>query len=184
MNDMNTLVIHPQDPTTEFLTKIYQNLDNTNVIRRGVSKDKVSELITTHDRCFFLGHGTPNGLMSVGMFKNSWGYIIDIDMVSSLIHQKNNLYIWCHAKLFVELHDLHGLYSDMFISEVSEAEYHGFQKVSQSEITESNDVFSKIIGSNIHKSHQEIYDIVKTEYGRFGNTNRIAKYNTKRIFIR
>ncbi len=72
----------------------------------------------------------------------------------------------------------------MFVSEVSEAQYHGFTKVSQNEISESNDVFSDLIGRYIHKSNQEIYDILKTEYGRFGNTNRIAKYNSKRIFIR
>jgi hypothetical protein len=181
---MNTLVIHPEDPTTEFLTKIYKNLDNTNVIRRGVSKNNVGELIQTHDRCFFMGHGTPNGLMSVGMFKDSWGFIIDTNMVSSLIHQKDNMYIWCHAKSFVERYNLHGLYTDMFISEVGEAHYYGFSNVTQDEITESNKVFGELVGGNINKTNEEIYHIVKTEYSRFGNTNRIGKYNSKRIFIR
>ena len=181
---MNTLVIHPLDPTTELLTKIYKNLDNTNVIRRGVSKNRVGELIQTHDRCFFMGHGTPNGLMSVGMFKDSWGFIIDTNMVSSLINQKDNKYIWCHAKSFVELHDLQGLYTDMFISEVSEAHYYGYSEVSRDEITESNDVFGQLVGDNIDKSNEEIYHILKTEYVRFGKTNRIARYNSQRIYIR
>lgn len=181
---MNTLIIHPQDPTTEFLTKIYKNLNNTNVIRRGVSKCKVGELIQTHNKCLFMGHGTPNGLMSVGMFKDSWGFIVDSNMVSSLKYQNDNMYIWCYAKSFVERHNLHGLYTDMFISEVGEAHYHGFTKVTQEEVTESNNVFGEIVGSNINKTKEEIYDILKTEYFRFGKSNQIGKYNSYRIYYR
>ena len=181
---MNTLVVHPQDPTTEFLTKIYKNLNNTNVIRRGVSKSKVGELIKSHNRCLFLGHGTTNGLMSVGQFFETWGFVIDKTFVDVLRGKDKNMFIWCHAKSFVERHNLNGLYTDMFISEVGEALYHGFIKVSQEEVIESNNVFSQLVGVNINKTNEEIYDILKTEYGRFGKTNRIARFNSKRIFVR
>jgi hypothetical protein len=181
---MNTLVIHPQDQTTEFLTKIYKNLKNKNVIIGGVNKEKVGELIQTYNRCLFLGHGTPNGLMSVGMFQGSWGFIIDTNMVSSLINQKDNMYIWCHADKFVRNNNLKGLFCGMFISEVSEGLYYGFTKVSEEEVTESNNVFGEIVGSNINKTNEEIYDILKTEYVRFGKTNRIGKYNSDRIYYR
>ena len=184
MNDMNTLIIHPEDSSTDFLKKIYKNLENKNVIRRGVGKDEVGELIKSHDRCFLMGHGTPNGLMSLGMFKDSWGFIVDSNMVSSLINQKDNMYIWCYAKSFVERQNLHGLYTDMFISEVGEAFYHGLINVSKEEVNESNDVFGHLVGENIHKSNEEIHQILKTEYTRFGKNNRIAKFNSKRIFIR
>jgi hypothetical protein len=129
-----------------------------------------------------MGHGTPNGLLSVGMFIDCWGFIIDTNVVSSLIHQKRNMYIWCHAKSFVERHNLHGIYTDMFISEISEAD--DFINSTEEEIADSNRVFSKLLGENIGKSNEEIYHTVKTEYTRFGRTNRIARFNSNRIYIR
>jgi hypothetical protein len=58
---MKTLVIHPEDKTTEFLTTIYANLNNKTVIKGGISKSELRELIEAHDRILMLGHGAPFG---------------------------------------------------------------------------------------------------------------------------
>ena len=48
---MKTLVIHPYDKTTEFLTPIYMNLggfpdfEKPTIIRGGMTKDEVNEQI-------------------------------------------------------------------------------------------------------------------------------------------
>ena len=115
---MKTLVIHPKDPTTDFLKPIYQALPDTTVVEGGVFKDEIIDLILQHDRVIMLGHGTPSGLLAVGRFPGDpppWN-IIDHTMVPYL-RQTENIFIWCNADQFVKHHKLNGLYSGMFISE-------------------------------------------------------------------
>ena len=58
---MKTLIIHPQDPSTTFLSPIYANLRNKTVIKSGITKSELRELIVSHDRVLMLGHGSPYG---------------------------------------------------------------------------------------------------------------------------
>lgn len=82
---MKTLVIHPEDPTTTFLSPIYANLRNKTVVRGGITKSDLRELIDYHDRVLMLGHGSPFGLLNPGQFPDAGLYIIDDSMV--LIHK-------------------------------------------------------------------------------------------------
>lgn len=106
---MKNIIIHPQDPTILFLSQIYAPLSNKTVIKGGVTRSELSKLIETHDRIIMLGHGTPDGLISVGQFPDAGFHIIDESMVEVLKNNTNNIYIWCHADLFVQRHDLSGL---------------------------------------------------------------------------
>ena len=63
---MKTLVIHPEDKSTDFLNPIYYGRDWT-VITEG-TKDEVRWAIDEHDHIIMMGHGTPQGLLSVGKF--------------------------------------------------------------------------------------------------------------------
>jgi len=65
---MKDLIIHPDDPTTTFLSQIYAQLTNKTVIRGGISKSEIPKLIESHDRVLLLGHGSPYGLLSQGQF--------------------------------------------------------------------------------------------------------------------
>jgi len=56
---MRTLFVHPEDHTTEFLITIYANLNKKTVIKGGVSKYELRELIEAHDMVLMLGHGSP-----------------------------------------------------------------------------------------------------------------------------
>ena len=56
---MKSLIIHPEDPTTDFLIPIYERLKNKTIIKGGVSKSELQELIESHDRVLMLGHGSP-----------------------------------------------------------------------------------------------------------------------------
>jgi len=95
-----TLIIHPDDPSTTFLKGIYSNLKDKTIIKGGITKYKLQEKIDTHARVILCGHGSPNGLLSVGQFPDAYPYIIDDSMVSLLRTKANTIYIWCNADQF------------------------------------------------------------------------------------
>ena len=184
---MKTLVIHPQDSSTDFLTPIYMNLksypdfDDVTIVRGGMSKDEVDKLITEHDRIMMMGHGSPGGLFSVGQFK-SQGFIINHTTVP-LLENKECIFIWCNADRFVEANNLKGLYSGMFISETSEAAYCGLPGTPQDIVTESNNYFAKELGSVSEKSLDEMYQHIRYSYGILAGGNAVAEYNHNRLYL-
>ena len=187
---MKTLVIHPQDSSTDFLIPIYMNLksfpdfNDVTIIRGGMTKDEVNEQIKQHDRIMMMGHGSPSGLFSVGKFDDMYltGLIIDRNTVP-LLQNKECIFIWCNADRFVETYNLKGLYSGMFISEVSEANYCGLPGTPQDIVTESNDFFAKELGSVSEKSLDEMYQHIRYSYGMLAEGNAVAEYNHNRLYL-
>lgn len=177
------LVIHPDDRSTDFLKPIYANIPNVTVIRGGISKREVYELIEQHDRIYMMGHGSPSGLFSLTKFKtlDYSGFIINNKNVE-LLRNKECIFIWCNADKFVNEHNLKGLYSGMFISEVGEAEYCGTPS-SQEVVTESNDYFANELGKVSNLDLNEMYSYIKTNYGILAESNDIANYNNNRIYL-
>ena len=47
---MKNLIIHPKDPSTEFLKPIYSNLEDKTVVTDGITKTELRVLIEIHDR--------------------------------------------------------------------------------------------------------------------------------------
>jgi hypothetical protein len=185
---MKTLVIHPEDKTTDFLIPIYMNLksfpdfDDVTIIRGGVTKAEVNQLIAEHDRIMMMGHGAPSGLFSVGKFQGSFGFIIDQTTVP-LLQNKENIFIWCNADQFVNKHNLKGLYSGMFISEVGEANYCGLAGTPQDVVTESNEYFAKELGEVSGESLDEMYQHIRYTYGILAEGNAVAEYNHNRLYL-
>ncbi len=177
---MKTLIIHPEDRTTDFLRGIYATLPEHTLITKG-TKAHVNSLIDTHDRVIMCGHGTPMGLLSVKQFE-SFEYVIDSNTVP-LIRGKECIYIWCNADKFVQANSLKGLYSGMFVSEVNESILMGIGIVPQKVVDQSNDCFANNMGCSIKMSLSEIYERVIHNYGLLAKTNIIAKYNANRLFL-
>jgi hypothetical protein len=190
---MTTLVIHPEDQSTDFLKGIYESLDDKTVITGGKTRGEVIELIEGHDRVFMMGHGSPSGLFKVGAFPNSeigHIHVIDWNLVPYL-RGKENLYIWCHADQFVRKHELTGFFSGMFVSETHEAIYHGVahkherygMKLSEM-VKESNTSFSKILGSALSQEMpmDDLFRHVLYHYGNIAKENKIANYNHDRLY--
>ena len=175
---MKTLVIHPKDSSTDFLIPIYMNLksfpdfDDVTIIRGG-TKEEVDEQIQLHDRIMMMGHGSPQGLFAVGQF-GMQGMIIGHSTVP-LLENKECIFIWCNADKFVERYNLKGLYSGMFISEVSEAWGCGLPGVPQEVVDESNDFFAAEFGLVSDKPLTEIYNTVKYNYNILAEDNPIAE---------
>lgn len=179
---MKTLIIHPEDPSTQFLEVVYQPIKNKTVITGGVTKYELKKIIFEHDRVMMMGHGSPRGLFSVGQFAQQGGYIIDDICVPELKRSEDNVYIWCNADRFVEAYDLKGFYSGMFISEVGEATYCGLPGMSQEIVDESNFGFCEILAKYINDDSANILRKVKKEYGLIAENNPVAFYNHKRLY--
>lgn len=81
---MKNLIVHPEDPTTTFLSPIYANLKNKTVIKGGITKSELRELIDSHDRVLMLGHGSTFGLLNPDQFPDAGSFIIDDSMVLPL----------------------------------------------------------------------------------------------------
>jgi hypothetical protein len=161
--------------------KSFPDYDDVTIIRGGYSKDEVDQMIREHDRIMMMGHGSPGGLFSVGQFKDQ-GFIINYTTVP-LLQDKECIFIWCNADRFVEANNLKGLYSGMFISEVSEANYCGLPGISQAVVDESNKLFAMEFGWVSAYPLNKAYDILKYNYSILAESNAVAEYNSNRLYL-
>lgn len=178
--EKKTLVIHPKDNSTDFLKPIYQDIPDVTVINGNCSKNWLRDLIKDFDRVIMMGHGCPSGLFDVGQFTVTNGLIIDRTFVE-VLQTKECICIWCNADGFVKPNGLKGFYSGMFISEVEEADYFGYD-VTQKTVTESNEKFAQLVSENINNDIEKIYLEVKEKYTTFATNNIVADYNTQRLY--
>lgn len=173
---IKTLVIHPQDPSTDFLSEIYAGKDWT-IIRENYTSFQLEELIKQHDRIIMMGHGMPLGLLGHGRL------IINSTFVPLLKEKQNNVHIWCNANKFVEEHGLKGFTTGMIISEWLEAVFCGILPKNINQIEESNRKFARIIAKSIDLEANLICENVKKEYTTDDNNyNPIIEYNMENIF--
>jgi len=177
---MKTLVIHPKDNSTNFLSIIYKDIE-CDVISDHISKKALKEAIKNHDRIIMLGHGTPEGLIGyknpqTNLFRGPY-FIINSNFVY-LLREKNCVCIWCYANEFVEKYGLTGLYSGMIISEYGEAIDNCVQATSE-QINESNTLFAKAIKNHIDNP---ILESIKYDY--FVENNDVIGFNLENIFIK
>lgn len=180
---MKNLVIHPKDPTTEFLTAIYTNLKNKTVITGGISKSEIRELIEIHDRAIMLGHGASLGLMYPRQFPDAGMFILDGSIANSLRNKSSCIYIWCHADQFLRRYGLSGLCSGMFISERGEADLFGLREIDTRLIDQSNEGFSSILSKYINEALDVLCQSLLLDYEVMARTNPIARFNFKRLHL-
>ncbi len=167
----DTLVIHPYDPSTDFLYHIYENIGCDVISKKeDFLMYDLKEVIPMFERVICLGHGCPDGL-----FGNN-GFAINKEHVEFL-RGKDLICIWCHADEFMERHNLYGFYSGMFISEMQEAWAYNI-KCSKGDIEISNHTFAIALGNHLNSSNR--LDLVLDEYNLPGN--EVAEYN--RVLLR
>jgi hypothetical protein len=176
---MKTLVIHPKDSTTDFLSLIYSNKPDWTIITdHKVSKKVLKKEIASHDRVIFLGHGTEEGLICPIENSYSVRWIIDSTYVY-LLRDKECVYIWCNADVFVKKYGLKGFYSGMIISEYEEAIHYCLHDFYSSNIDESNILFSRAIFENIEANN--MLAGVKSIYT--AEKNPIIDFNQQNLYI-
>lgn len=167
---MKTLVIHPKDDSTDFLSHIYKDKDFT-IFTENHSNSELRKLLKNHDRIIMLGHGTQDGLIGHRRL------IITSNDVATL-REKEIVAIWCNADEFVKKYGLKGFYSGMFISEEVEAIYEGVYGVSVAEIEKSNNDFAKILGKYLDSGN--ILEAVKEEYR--DDDSAVVVFNRNRLY--
>jgi hypothetical protein len=168
---MKTLVIHPQDVSTAFLSSIYEDKDWT-VYDKNYSRSTYEAAIKEHDRIIMLGHGDDYGLYGFG------DYIINSRMVY-LLREKEVVCIWCNADMFFKKYKLRGFYTGMIISEMDEAYLFCLHDFHYKQIFESNQLFAQSIKENIDNTG--LLSNVKEKY--IGEGNPIIDFNKQRIYI-
>lgn len=171
--NLKTLVIHPQDPTTDFLCEIYEDKKDWTIIRQPFyDRNFLREQIKEHDRIVMLGHGTPGGLLS------HRGMVIDSSFVDLLKEKTNNVYIWCFANKFVENYRLKGFATGMIISEWLEAIFNQIL-TTPDVIQESNIEFANVIKKYIDLEPKLMSENVKEKYVK---DCPIVEFNNNNIF--
>ena len=166
---MKTLVIHPYDPTTDFLTVVYEGKDWT-VIRENASRAKLREAMKDHDHIIMMGHGSPYGMFG---FERLY---IDSSFVQFL-REKQCTCIWCNADEFVRKYNLNSnLYTGMIISEVEEA-YNFCVKASLKEIWESNRMFAQAVKESV-----ECPNPLSTMRAMYEGESPVIMFNMERLY--
>lgn len=175
MKELRTLVVHPIDPSTEFLCEIYKDKDWSVV--NDCSKSLLKQLIKDHDRIVMLGHGCPSGL-----FGHGGRLIINSEFVY-LLRTKELVGIWCNCDQFFQKYNLKGFNTGMIISEYGEAAYFQIYNYTQKQIYEFNDQFAGAIKESIDLPNMRdravelfVGDSAIVEF------NRDNLYQTKNIF--
>ena len=171
---MKTLIIHPDDRSTDFLRPIYQNIKGATVLTKNISGKQLEKEIQSHDQILMMGHGSPSGLFS--MSKIGEGTFIVGEKQVPLLRDKHCIFIWCNADQFVSRHRLKGLYTGMFISEVGEANYCKVP-ADQETVDVSNSRFADLLGGVLTEGkadYSKVFEHVKTFYGKLATINEIA----------
>ena len=180
---MKTLVIHPRDGTTTFLNRVYEDLNEVTLVRGGADQAQIRDMIDSHDQVMLMGHGTANGLLSVGQFPDVTGYVVDAHLAPALAEKKNAVFIWCNADQYVIANELWGFYTGMFISEVCEAYLMGLTCASERQVKESNVWFGRTVGNAAKRGVEQMYAAATDRYGRLAKCNPVVQYNHARMYI-
>lgn len=170
---MKTLVIHPKDYSTDFLSAIYKNKE-VELIDLKVSQGKLESAIRAHDRVIMLGHGDPMGMYGFGE------YVIKKSTAFYLRQKPQSIYIWCYASDFMKKHALKGFGTGMFISEYEEAMLLCI-KPDYVQIQHSNDFFAKTLNEILDKPVSKIYSDMKKIYTE--ENNQTITYNSDRLYL-
>ena len=168
--EMDTLVIHMDDRSTDFLKPIYEGKGYP-VVTGPISEKEARDAIQGHARVFMLGHGGPQGLFTKGFY-------VDRSIGKLLAEKEDGLYIWCNADVFAMANKLTGLVSGMFISEVGEARMYDIE-ATQAEVDASNDNFSRILREILDTG--QAHEMVKQKY--CDATCKITTFNSERLYV-
>ena len=178
---MKTLVIHPDDPTNNFLREAYKDNGYT-VLHDKIEDSLLREMIADHERIIMLGHGTPHGLMG-------WhGFAIN-PTHAELLRTKQCFIVWCNADRYVHAHDIKGFYTGMIISEVGEAMYvlDGEAKkngANKENVDESNQYFVDALGEAIAEEDRKALENFQEHYRNDAKDNEVMQYNIPRLYYR
>lgn len=166
------LVIHPKDRTTAMLSALYEGMPEARLLDCTQSSKAIGKALrhtSRSERIMLLGHGCEKGL-----YWREDDTQPDFDRIlvghPHAFHLRNHgsniVAVFCNADKFARGEGLHGLFTGMIISELSEAEEYGIE-TTQEELDRENTKFAqrlralldeKVLLSNIPQRMQELDD--------------------------
>lgn len=159
---MNTLFLHPTDPSTEFgeiLYEDYMDRDDVTILTgTRIPNTVVKEALRKADRIIFIGHGT-----ELGMFDILGNRYIITSKHLQFFRNKPVICFWCNANIFVEKYNLNAFATGMFVSEVEEA-IDFCLPADQKMIDASNILIGNILSRCAFDDPSDIRNIVKRGY--------------------
>lgn len=182
------LFIHPSDITTDFLSKVYENIpeEEKTVIRDcKISNSRLIRLIKSHDNVVMLGHGCADGLLCSSYSKDTTfdRLIINSHLVEFLRTRKKLIGIWCHASDFFKKYNLYGFATGMFVSDISEANDYGLP-MSTYDVEENNNLLAESLYKCFDKDIAYIYDYMCERFDSLKSTNKIANFNRNLFYYK
>lgn len=175
----NTLVIHPEDPSTEFLSLIYENKDYDVIRDTEISQSELMAQILSHDRIIMMGHGCGQGLFNPKTYARR-RLLID-DSFADILKTKETVSIWCWSDEFFEAHDIPGFHTGMIISEVLEQQFVlGKVYLNEEEQLENMQRFAKYLGECIEMKPEEMKEYMLAHYT---GDDEVTKFNRKNIRV-
>lgn len=193
--DKKVLVIHPEDPSTDFLCKIYDG-KGYDVLRHPHIFESIdlARMIDEHDKIIMLGHGTPSGLINVDYWFGSSEhdffksreyrpYIVG-DKFAYFLNKKETVSIWCNSDQFYKRNKIgHGeLHTGMIISETSEQMYVlGKVYLDEEEQLENMNRFATVVGECIEmEDYAEMQDYILNHYT---GDDPVTQFNRNNILL-
>lgn len=177
---MKTLVIHPKDPSTDFLSDSYAGRGWTVITDPKVSKAELKRQIKAHDRIILMGHGSDWGLLCLTSKGKGIRIMIGSDWVYAL-RDKDVTCIWCNADKFVSKYKLKGFNTGMIVSEWSEAMMYSLPWQDNNLIVESNSLFATALKSALYQTDPSmVLDVMKSMY--YDDQNPIVVFNSQNLY--
>lgn len=116
------IIIHANDPSTKFLSLLYETRDDVSCrITESSTNSQVVRALREDDTIMMLGHGNPYGLFSKPNKKGQYERFLITDRHVEFLRGKTCIGFWCYANQFAEQYVLQGLFSGMIVSEMQEA---------------------------------------------------------------
>lgn len=174
------IVVHPYDPSTVMLGKVYEGLDNVTLFDSYKQRKELLEALAAAPReepVLLLGHGCPGGLYDL-----RYGLILNDGDAELLKDRPNLIGIWCYASSYAAKHHLKGFFSGMFISEGIEASCMGVDATEEEANKYAWD-FSQRLGDLLRQG-LPLESVAKELTDPKHITNELTHYNYTRLTLR
>lgn len=180
------LVVHPTDKTTDFLKCLYADKDIIRILDQRYSNSQINSALfhsSMYEQIMLLGHGSDKGLFSKSDdSKDGFDRIIIGHSHGYLLRRHNGhiVGIWCNADKFAQKERLHGLFSGMIVTEMTEADEYNIV-TSQEELDIENNKLAERLKA-ILDSGLSLYEVSREIVGLDDVHSPLTTFNYNNFF--
>ena len=174
------LVIHPIDPTTSFLSVLYEDLEDVRILHGLESRNKLNQMLfhlRPGEPVMLLGHGSDAGLFRK---QNGVNTLYIGRSMAYCLRKHPVIGVFCHACIYAEQLRLHGLFTGMIISEMEEAQMYKMQ-TSVAELKRESRLFASTLAGFLRSGlpYSEIPIMMRRA---IGDGPEVRDFNYRSVF--